>query len=112
MKINKELMNEKQLAGYLAIGFTLLYLALFFPSFYTVFLDPALYQSSKMTITTGVIITFLSVSVPASIVAAIYGMWFKYVRAKYKGVYFFCALPLITCCLAVVLSSVVRFLVL
>ncbi len=102
--------RSQRLAGYLGVICSFLYLALFFPSFYVAILAPNLFENAHMTASIGIIVVFLSVSVPLSIVVSIGLIWFMYFRGAYKNVYFFCLFPLIVATIVVVCVSLLQHL--
>jgi hypothetical protein len=95
-------------AGYCAIICTFLYLALFLPSFYIFMFSPHLFENAGMTDAIGVAIIFFSLWVPLSIVISLAMIWFMYFRNRYKGMYFFCAMPVITSIVVLLVLSVIR----
>lgn len=83
----------KRQAKYSALISTLIYLALFFPSFYVLLLMPHFYQNATITTSMGLLIISLSLSVPLSIVIGIGGTWYNYFQENYKSSMLFCFLP-------------------
>ena len=102
--------KRQRLAGYLGVICSFVYLALFFPSFYVAMFVPNLFENSQMTASLGIIVVFLSISVPLSIVVSIGMIWFMYFRGAYKNVYFFCLFPLIVAAFVVLGISLLQHL--
>lgn len=87
--------KSQKIAGYVGVICSFIYLALFLPSFYIGMLCPELFENTNITATIGITIVFLSALAPVSIVVAIGLIWFMYLRASYKAMYFFCVFPLL-----------------
>ena len=100
--------NNQKIAGYVGSICSFIYLALFLPSFYIAMLCPELFENPNITATIGIIIVFLSALPPVAIVASIGLIWFMYLRAAYRAVYFFCVFPLIVSGLVVLTLILMR----
>jgi len=91
-------MNEspqKKWARWCATGCTLLYLALFFPSFYIGLIGSHIANSDTISGRTGTIMVFASVAVPFSLIFCIFLLWRKYFQERFQAMYIACIGPFI-----------------
>ncbi|MBS0656510.1 MAG: hypothetical protein JSR46_12095 [Verrucomicrobia bacterium] len=99
---------EKKTARYVGIGCTLLYLALFFPSFYVGLLGPSMGSNGPTSGGVALAFVFMSIFVPFSLIASIMLLWAMYVQRSFRAMYFCCLLPVIT---ALLMLFLITFLV-
>lgn len=98
---------EKQ-ARIWGIACTVIYLALFFPSFYIGMLNPHLLDNANVTTWPGLAIVFLSLLAPISIVIGIGVIWYMYFAENYVMVYVGCALPLACSMIILLLMKIIQ----
>ncbi len=84
------------------------YLACFFLSFYLFVFVPQLLGNPEMTTQIGLLLIFLSLLTPLSIVVTIGLIWNRYIHKDYKAVYYSCLIPPITVVLVVVLLKFIE----
>jgi hypothetical protein len=91
---------------------SILYLALFFPSFYIFMLAPGMFENPHMTDAIGIMLIVIDICVPLSLIVSLWMIWQKYWQGAYRAVYAACALPVVTCLTALVVMTVIQFLLL
>jgi hypothetical protein len=99
--------SKKKIARYIGIGCTLLYLALFFPSFYVGLLCPDMSgDNAPASGTIGTAIVLMSILVPFSLIVSILSLWAMYVQNWLRAMYFCCLIPVITAALMLIGISI------
>src|SRR5262245_51448652 len=99
--------TRARLCGFIC---SFIYLALFFLSFYTIVFVPQLYGNPDVTGTIGIVLVFLSLCVPLSIVVSIGLIWNRYLAQDYKMLYLSCLIPIVTLLVVVLLMKFVQLL--
>jgi hypothetical protein len=102
--------DDQKTAKVFGLICTLVYLALFFLSFYAIIFLPSLYGNPDMTSKIGVLLVFLSLLPPLSIVISIGLIWNRYFSQDYLGVYISCLIPIATIIFVVVLMKIIQVL--
>lgn len=102
--------DEQKKARFCAFICSTLYLALFFLSFYIIIFIPNLFGNPEIGDTTGLLLVFLSLLAPLSIVVSIGLIWNRYLNQDYKNVYFACLIPLATALVVIVLMKLIQIL--
>ena len=74
---------------------TCLYLLIFFPYFYASLFSLMIFDNPNMTLIRGWTIIGLFLTVPVSLLVAIFFMWRKFEQKQYSRAYFYCGLPLL-----------------
>ena len=112
MTPEEKALKEKVRAATVAIVSTVIYVGLFFPSFYVFMLNPHLFENAEVTSFTGIVLVLLSVCVPVSIIVAIGMIGTHYFRAEYKRMYLYCLLPIAVTIVVLVLMGLIRLVLL
>ena len=88
--------KKRKSVKHCAVGFTVLYMILFFPFFYMGLLSSMVFDNPRMTVPVGLSIIFLTLLISLSMPVSVYLMWSRYLRGEYKKSRIFCALPIFT----------------
>lgn len=100
--------NEQKKARFWGLVCSFIYLACFFLSFYLFVFVPKLLGNPDMTTQIGLLLIFLSLLTPFSIVVAIGLIWNRYINKDYKTVYYACLIPPITVITVVILLKFIQ----
>lgn len=99
--------SEQKQAKIFALMCTCVYLALFFLSFYVIIFLPALYGNPDMTDRIGLLLIFLSLLAPLSIVVCLGLIWNRYFACDYHAVYLSSAIPIVTViCVVIAMKTI------
>lgn len=102
-------MSEEQkrarLCGFIC---SFVYLAFFFISFYLFIFVPELIGNPEMTTNLGLLLVFLSLWTPLSIVLSIGLIWNRYLNQDYRRVYMACLIPPVTVIIVIVLLKIIQ----
>ena len=103
-------MDQNEQKHALTVGFicSFVYLAFFFLSFYLFVFVPELLGNPDMTTSLGLLLVFLSLLTPFSIVVSIALIWNRYLKQDYRGVYFACLIPPVTVLVVVILLKLIQ----
>ncbi len=99
-------------AKYSAVIATILYLALFFPSFYIGMLSPPLFENANITTVSGVLVVTLSLLEPLALVVSVCTMWYMYFQEEYYKVFFWCLFPLFVGIAIVIIFKIIELIAL
>ncbi len=99
---------DRSLCLYCGIGCTLVYLALFFPSFYIGMLCPHLFENASVTTATGLAIIFLSMLAPLSLMVGVAMIWYYYFAGEYKKAFYACGFPVAACVVILFCMMIIR----
>lgn len=84
---------EKKQARWVATAATLLFLALFFPSFYIGLFGSAIANNDTISGTVGTVMVFASIAVPFFLIFSIFLLWRRYFQGRFYDMYLACCLP-------------------
>lgn len=102
--------NEQKRAMLCGLVCSVVYLACFFLSFYLFVFVPGLLGNPQMTTGLGLLLVFLSLCAPLSIVVSIGLIWNSYLNQNYKRVYLACYIPPITVVTIIILLQLINIL--
>lgn len=102
--------NEQKRAMRCGLVCSVVYLACFFLSFYLFVFVPGLLGNPEMTTNLGLLLIFLSLCAPLSIVVSIGLIWNRYLNQDYKRVYSACYIPPLTVVTVIILLQSVNLL--
>lgn len=102
--------NEQSRARICGFICSFVYLALFFLSFYLFVFVPQLLGNPEMTTKLGLLLIFLSLLTPLSIVVSIGLMWNRYLNQDYKRFYLACYIPPVTVVTVIILLKLIQIL--
>lgn len=91
--------SQKKIARYIGASCTILYLALFFPSFYVGLLCPDMTGNTPTVGSIATAIVLMSILVPFSLILSILLLWAMYVQNRIRAMYICCLIPIITAAL-------------
>jgi hypothetical protein len=100
--------QERKIAKVCGLLCTIAYLALFFLSFYVIVFLPSLYGNPEMTGKIGLLLVFLSLLEPLSIVVSIALIWNRYNAEDYRSLYIACLIPVATLIILVILMKLIE----
>lgn len=99
--------NQKSVKCW-AIFWTLLYLALFPLLIYAALFSVMVFDNPHMTVPLGLSIIGVIFFIPLSIPVSIYLIWSNYWHSRYKRSLFFCALPILTLIIVLLLNALLQ----